>query len=48
MTTIKATSVPERFNVTFSIDGRNATFEVLASSPANPFRMAEIESFQCP
>jgi len=46
--TIQATGQPERFSVTFSVDGRNATFEVLASSVLNPFRMREIAAFQCP
>ena len=39
---------PERFRVTFDIDGRKATFEVTASSVANPFRLRELAEFSCP
>jgi type VI secretion system protein ImpL len=39
---------PERFNVTFRVDGRRTVFEVVASSVLNPFRMRELEQFQCP
>ena len=39
---------PERFNVTFRVDNRKAVFEVTASSVQNPFRMRELELFQCP
>jgi len=45
---ITPTSAPERFDVTFNIDGRKAQFEVLSSSVQNPFRMKELEQFQCP
>jgi type VI secretion system protein ImpL len=39
---------PERFNVTFRVDNRKTVFEVVASSVQNPFRMRELEQFQCP
>ena len=39
---------PERFRVTFDIDGRKATFDVTASSVVNPFRMRELAEFSCP
>jgi type VI secretion system protein ImpL len=39
---------PERFRVAFNIDGRKASFEVVASSVQNPFRLRELEQFQCP
>lgn len=42
------TSVPERFRAIFTIDGRKAEFEVTASSVLNPFRLNELEQFQCP
>jgi len=42
------TSAPERFKVTFNIDSRKATFEVIASSVVNPFRMRELAEFGCP
>jgi len=45
---IQSTNQPERFTVIFTVDGRSATFEVLAGSVVNPFRMREIAAFQCP
>jgi type VI secretion system protein ImpL len=39
---------PERFRVTFSVEGRKATFDVLASSVQNPFRLQELTEFHCP
>jgi type VI secretion system protein ImpL len=45
---ITSTAQPERFNVAFSVDGRKAQFEVTASSVQNPFRLPELEQFQCP
>ncbi|MFZ1246206.1 MAG: type VI secretion system membrane subunit TssM [Azonexus sp.] len=45
---IDTTEQPERFRVTFNIEGRKATFEVIASSVQNPFRLRELELFQCP
>jgi type VI secretion system protein ImpL len=45
---IDQTSQPEKFLVTFNIDGRKAQFEVLTSSVQNPFRLRDLEQFQCP
>jgi type VI secretion system protein ImpL len=45
---IDPTPQPERFIVTFSVDGRRAQFEVLANSVQNPFRLRELDQFQCP
>jgi type VI secretion system protein ImpL len=45
---IQGTNLPERFTVTFQIEGRTATFELRASSVFNPFRLAALERFQCP
>lgn len=45
---ISPTSQPEKFIVTFSIDGRNARFEVVTSSVRNPFRLHELQQFNCP
>lgn len=45
---ITATSQPERFIVDFAVDGRRAQFEVTANSVQNPFRLRELEQFQCP
>lgn len=39
---------PERFNVTFNVGGRKATFTVTSSSVQNPFRLPELSSFSCP
>lgn len=45
---VEPTSAPERFKAVFSVDGRKATFDVIASSVRNPFRLNELEQFQCP
>jgi len=45
---IEPTSQPEKFIVTFNIDGRKAQFEVVTSSVQNPFRLRDLEQFQCP
>ena len=45
---IESTAQPEKFIVTFNVEGRKASFEVTTSSVVNPFRMREIEQFQCP
>ena len=45
---IDPTPQPERFIVTFTVDGRRAQFEVLANSVQNPFRLRELDQFQCP
>jgi type VI secretion system protein ImpL len=42
------TSAPERFKVTFNVDSRKATFEVIASSVVNPFKLRELSEFGCP
>lgn len=42
------TAQPEKFGVTFNIDGRKAEFEVVTSSVQNPFKLKELEQFQCP
>jgi type VI secretion system protein ImpL len=45
---MSAAGAPERFKVTFDVDGRKATFEVTASSVVNPFRLRDIAEFSCP
>ncbi|RFU48332.1 type VI secretion system membrane subunit TssM [Paraburkholderia sp. DHOC27] len=45
---IEATDQPERFFVTFNVEGRKARFEVTANSVQNPFRLADLRSFACP
>ncbi len=39
--------LPERFVVTFQIEGRTATFELRASSVYNPFRLSALDRFAC-
>ena len=43
-----ATPQPEKYRVTFNVEGRKAVFEVLTTSVQNPFRLRELEQFQCP
>ncbi|SFU99289.1 type VI secretion system membrane subunit TssM [Pseudoduganella namucuonensis] len=38
----------EKFVATFDIDGRKARLEVRAASVRNPFRLRELEQFECP
>jgi type VI secretion system protein ImpL len=45
---IEPTDQPEKFISTFNIVGRKAQFTVFASSVRNPFRLPELEQFQCP
>jgi type VI secretion system protein ImpL len=45
---LDSTSQPEKFRVTFDVDGRKALFEVSTSSVQNPFRLPELQQFQCP
>jgi type VI secretion system protein ImpL len=45
---IEPGAAPERFRVTFNVDGRRAVFEITANSVQNPFRLRELESFNCP
>jgi type VI secretion system protein ImpL len=45
---ITPTSQPEKFIVTFNVDGRKARFEVITTSVQNPFRLNELKQFNCP
>jgi type VI secretion system protein ImpL len=45
---IEPTRQPEKFLVTFDVEGRKARFEVFTSSVQNPFRLSELGEFQCP
>jgi type VI secretion system protein ImpL len=45
---IEETKQSERFVATFSIEGRRAVFEMIASSVRNPFRLTELAQFRCP
>ena len=39
---------PGRLRVVFDVNGHKATFEVQTDADANPFRLREIERFECP
>ena len=39
---------PDRFEITFDVDGRKVYYELRAASSLNPFRLGELERFQCP
>jgi type VI secretion system protein ImpL len=41
-------SSPERFTAELTVGGRSATFEVYVGSVLNPFRLPELEQFNCP
>ncbi|MDR5748550.1 type VI secretion system membrane subunit TssM [Caballeronia sp. LZ029] len=45
---VEPTDQPERFIVTFDVEGRKARFEVTANSVENPFRLADLRKFSCP
>jgi type VI secretion system protein ImpL len=44
---ITKTSNPTTFIVTFNIQGREAKFELTASSAINPFQLSELQTFRC-
>jgi type VI secretion system protein ImpL len=39
---------PERFRVTFAVDGRRAMYDLTTGSVQNPFRLRELREFRCP
>lgn len=45
---LESGDAPERFFVTFAIDGRRARFEVTANSVQHPVRLRELREFSCP
>jgi type VI secretion system protein ImpL len=45
---ITRSAQPERFRATFRIAGRRVVYEVTTSSVQNPFRLPELQAFQCP
>jgi len=45
---VQGAGSPARFDVVFDVGGRRATFEVESDSGANPFRLRELERFDCP
>ncbi len=44
---VSSTAMPDRFKVTFNVQGLKAIFELRASSVANPFRPGALGGFQC-
>jgi type VI secretion system protein ImpL len=44
---ISRTSDPTLFIMTFNIQGREAKFELRASSAVNPFQLSDLQSFKC-
>ncbi len=45
---VTRSSLTDRFNVTFEVGGRSATFELRANSVNNPFSLTSLEQFRCP
>ncbi|MFT3734781.1 MAG: type VI secretion system membrane subunit TssM [Rhodocyclaceae bacterium] len=45
---IEPGGAPEKFRVSFNVDGRVAVFDVTTSSVQNPFRLRELTEFACP
>lgn len=45
---VEGLGAPEKFKVVFDVEGRQASFEVTASSVQNPFRLRELSEFRCP
>jgi type VI secretion system protein ImpL len=45
---IETGPTPERFRVTFVVDGRRAIYDVTMGSVQNPFRLKELAEFRCP
>jgi type VI secretion system protein ImpL len=44
---LRSTNQSERFLVDFSLGGRSARYELVARSAYNPFKLAELHTFQC-
>lgn len=45
---MQSTASPARFRVIFNVGGARASFEVESDSGINPFRLPELERFDCP
>src|SRR5262249_34597193 len=45
---LKQSTGSDRFNVTFKVGDRDATFEIRANSVINPFAANQLELFRCP
>ena len=46
--TIVPGNAPEKFTLTFQLQGMNASYELRAASVNNPFNLRELQSFRCP
>jgi len=46
--TLTPLGVADKFEITFDVDGRKVYYELRAASSLNPFRLGELERFQCP
>ncbi len=46
--TIQPTAAPEKFNLTFQLEGLSARYELRAASVNNPFNLQELQGFRCP
>lgn len=46
--TIVPGSAPEKFTLTFQLQGFTASYELRAASVNNPFNLMELQSFRCP
>lgn len=46
--TIVQSGAPERFTLTFQLQGMTARYELRAASVNNPFNLQDLESFRCP
>jgi type VI secretion system protein ImpL len=47
-TVLEKTDLPERFLVTFRVEGYSARYELRAGSVTNPFGLAALKTFSCP
>ncbi|MFM2067384.1 MAG: type secretion system rane subunit TssM [Pseudomonadota bacterium] len=45
---VQPSSVPERFTLVMTLEGKRARVEVISASVFNPFQMREIKTFRCP
>jgi type VI secretion system protein ImpL len=45
---LEQTGQPEKFRANFTLEGKRVQFEITASSARNPFRLPDLQAFQCP
>jgi len=46
--TVTPMAAADQFEITFDVDGRKVYYELRAASSLNPFKLRELERFQCP